>query len=609
MTLVRCLLPAVLFTASAAPVCAERSVVNISSPMAPPPWAVLERALLEENARLMELFAAKYVNPANGYLEVVERWGGADGPDDAMENFHNWPLVYVLGGPKRSLDLFDFVWEGHIRQYTAKGMFHREFITSFDWEHNGEGYAAFFLLPLADSRNPRTRDRLLRFAGFYTGRDPSTGNYDPRHRIIRSILNGSRGPRMEATPEYWGDREGHDYFRRSDDWTQVKGDVPMNLISTSLAVNAYMLTGDEHYRDWVLEYVGAWRERANTNRGWVPSIIGLDGKVGEGWNGNWHGGLMGWNWVFGGWSILSRGVRIGFKNAALLGGRDYIDVLRLQGQRLLESRTQDGQGRQFRNKFGDQGPYDPVSEGGASYFEALFADVYWFSLEKRDLETLYEASLPPPSARRSDPVWKHEYERGRFEGGNEISWIDYLAGNDPGYPVRALQDAFARIRLNAAGIRADKSTPDTRRADTPHTVRASQEAPLGVIGAVTGALVNLAMGGSQPLWAGGLLHCELRYFDPARRRPGLPEDVAALVTAITPEFIKVTLVNLNQTEPKEVILQTGAYGEHACDRVLAGEASVPVGARWFEARLAPGAGGELTVYRKRFANRPTLDWP
>jgi len=98
--------------------------VRIDSPMTPPSWALMERALLAENARLIEAFHKKYVNPSNGFLEVVEHWGGGDGPDDAMENFYNWPMVYILGGPRGTLERFLHVWEGHIRQYSALGMYH-----------------------------------------------------------------------------------------------------------------------------------------------------------------------------------------------------------------------------------------------------------------------------------------------------------------------------------------------------------------------------------------------------------------------------------------------------------------------------------------------------
>lgn len=585
---------------------AKQPAITISTKMEAPAWAQMERNLLEENARLMELFAGKYVNPDNGYMEIVEHWGGGDGPDDVMENFYNWPLVYIAGGPKSSLDLFNKIWEGHIRQYTDLNMYYREFITAFDWEHNGEGYQPFFMLPLADPDDPKTQERIIRFANFYTGRDSSVSNYDPEHKIIKSILNGSRGARLQADAEYWSGRKGESYFTTSGDWSNVKGDVPMNLGATSLAVNAFILTGDNHYRDWVLEYMGAWRDRANANNGWVPSIVGLNGKVGEGWNGKWYGGLMGWDWTFGGWGILGRNVRIGFTNAAFLGGSSFIDVLRNQGQRLIETRTDTEQGTRFMNKYGDKGPYDP--SGGAA-FEGLYSDIYFYTLNKQDLETLRNVSIPKASERRNKPVWVYEYEVGRFEGGNEVAWYDFLEGKDPDYPERVLNDAFTRIALNREAIEKDKSTPDTRQADTPHILRVSEDGPLGAIGAVTGALVNLTMGGINPLWCGALLYCELRYFDPVQKRPGLPADVAALVTSITADSVTVTLVNLNKDERRNVIVQTGAYGENTCISVSSGKKSVPVNAKSFEVGLKAGAGGELVIKRKRYSEQPTFGFP
>ena len=43
------------------------------------------------------------------------------------------------------------------------------------------------------------------------------------------------------------------------------------------------------------------------------------------------------------------------------------------------------------------------------------------------------------------------------------------------------------------------------------------------------ALTKLMLGGLPTGRVGGLLHCRLRYFDPARHRAGIPEDVAALL--------------------------------------------------------------------------------
>ncbi len=58
--------------------------VTISTPMAPPNWALLERELIRAQEELCVAYFDKYFDE-RGYLECVERWGGDDGPDDAIE--------------------------------------------------------------------------------------------------------------------------------------------------------------------------------------------------------------------------------------------------------------------------------------------------------------------------------------------------------------------------------------------------------------------------------------------------------------------------------------------------------------------------------------------
>ena len=62
------------------------------------------------------------------------------------------------------------------------------------------------------------------------------------------------------------------------------------------------------------------------------------------------------------------------------------------------------------------------------------------------------------------------------------------------------------------------------------------------------------------------LHARLRYFDPVRRRSGLPEDVAALVEKISANSVTVSLVNLNAVESRDVIVQAGAYARTSIHR-------------------------------------------
>ena len=82
----------------------------------------------------------------------------------------------------------------------------------------------------------------------------------------------------------------------------------------------------------------------------------------------------------------------------------------------------------------------------------------------------------------------------------------------------------------------------------------------------------------------------------------MPEDVAALVHAMTDDSVTVTLVNLNATEARVVAVQGGAYGEHQLISVGRVRDARPVNGRAFKVRLAAGAGTKLMIKMKRFAN-------
>ena len=66
--------------------------------MDPPEWALLERELLHAHTAACAKFFQRYFNQATGWLETTVRWGGDDGPDDAIENVNDWPHLYALGG-------------------------------------------------------------------------------------------------------------------------------------------------------------------------------------------------------------------------------------------------------------------------------------------------------------------------------------------------------------------------------------------------------------------------------------------------------------------------------------------------------------------------------
>src|SRR5262249_456804 len=102
-------------------------------------------------------------------------------------------------------------------------------------------------------------------------------------------------------------------------------------------------------------------------------------------------------------------------------------------------------------------------------------------------------------------------------------WLEYLEGRNPGFPEESLRRDLERVRSRVQEMRNDPTTPDTRLADDP----------LNLNPAMVGALMQLMWGGLPPDLRARTLFSNLRYFDPVRRRAGIPDDVAALVEQMT----------------------------------------------------------------------------
>src|SRR5436190_20449530 len=96
------------------------STFTIVAPMDPPEWALLERELLRAHTAACVKFFHRYFNQATGYLETTPRYGGDDGPDDAIENVNDWPHLYALGGDDVIREMYTKAYEGHARQYGAE---------------------------------------------------------------------------------------------------------------------------------------------------------------------------------------------------------------------------------------------------------------------------------------------------------------------------------------------------------------------------------------------------------------------------------------------------------------------------------------------------------
>jgi hypothetical protein len=118
----------------------------------------------------------------------------------------------------------------------------------------------------------------------------------------------------------------------------------------------------------------------------------------------------------------------------------------------------------------------------------------------------------------------------------------------------------------------------------------------------------------------------VRYFDVQQQRPGLPQDVAALVTKIGPTNATIHLVNLNPFEGREVVLQAGAFGEHsfrsasyasrtseypggvykyAAPPLETEQLEVEIEDKYFQVDLPPASEIVLELVMERYVNQPS----
>jgi len=583
----------------------------------PPAWALSQRHLIRTINEAVPIFQQRYTR-ADGSLVWRERWPGMDGSDDGYESFGNWGQFYALGGSRDVLDRARFLWEAITRQFTAYGQIWREFDAYYDWMHHGESSTSFYGFGLADPKDARQRARAVRFANMYTGHDPEAPNWDAERRMLRSPINGSRGPHFENTWDDWSTHRAvlANYPPPFDDlpgiegptadWNddavyatilhalnerQMRGDVPLNLTASSLATHAFCWTGDERYKRWVFDYLEAWAERIAANEGLCPDNVGPNGVVGELMDGKWWGGYYGWRWPHGFMTIIQP-LTIAAMNAVLLSGDlGYLDIPRGQLDRLLElGRIEDGQLLV---------PHRHTDNGWTAY-RPLAAEyplqIWCMSQAEQDARRL--DAFPE---RRT--LWRTlRAGRGKGDDIHSAPWYCYLQGELPEYPQQILDAQLREIDRRMELLRADDGDPE--QWDVHHWQDIN---PVH-----TEALVQLTTGGPQIVYHGGLLHVRLRYFDALTRQAGLPPGVAAKVSQLGPEHVHVELANTDLLNGRELVVQAGAFGEHrftTARELDSAAAPLMINQRHLGVKLPPGCSIELELGMQRYLHAPSYDQP
>lgn len=586
-----------------------------------PAWALQQRTLFEALGRAAVAFVRRYTRP-DGTLVWRVRWPGMDGSDDPYEGFHGLALLYALGGDERLLGLARTMWDAITWQWTEYGQVYREFDGYYDWMHHGEGYLYLYYLALADPTSLKDRQRALRFAHFYTGADPAAPNYDPTLRMMRSPITGSRGPRAHMTSEDWSthreildnypppfeDLPGVPGDGPSCPWSDdrvyaailermnsrmARGDVPLNLTATSMVTHAYLYTGDERYRRWVLDYLDAWIERTRRNGGIMPDNIGPGGVTGELMDGKWWGGYYGWRWPHGAFTILEPALIAGCNAALLDGDTGRLDLVRSQLDMLWALRRERDGVPLVPHKHRDAGwadyhPMDPTHP------------IYLWALSRSEADRARVTRL----GQHGD--WGAATTRlGKGSIGNAGPWFAYMQGNNREYPEQIMRATLTLVEERIARMHTDDGDPASW--DVHHW---QDMTPLILEG-----LVQMTLGAPMHIYHGGLLHVPVRYYDGAHRRAGLPPDVAALVESVDTGSVTLSLVNISPDEGRDVVVQAGAFGEHrfrdvvCLDGAAAQRAPLPIGRPWLQVRLGAGASARLRLTMDRYAQRPSYETP
>ena len=626
---------------------------------APPEWALLQRHLLELNEANAALVLEKHSAPG-GMLYY------ADDIDDYYEVVCNWGLLYAMGAGKEVFEDAMSIWHASNRTNTVphgnpvfKWMvpqIHNDYYCLApqedatwipgrrmvnEWHHQSEGNMAFYAFGLADPTIPELRWRAERFADMYIGEDPEASNWDPVHKIIRSPFPTSKGPVFEIAVEnvmayLHGSRAVHGapyLFKEmgtmatlypivktlEEGWWKtpqraaevvdifnkvvLDGDIANNLAACSLVTNAYLYSGQEQYKKWVLEYVEVWMDRIRQNGGIIPDNVGPTGKIGEMRQGQWWGGLFGWSYYMG-FNIIFHGLSAAAECAQLLTGDSaYLDLLRSQLQVIADNSIvgDDGQ-RLIRYRHDHRGWVNDSEYGhlGAK------------PMRGQDLGHLYHASLSASDRElitffRDGEVrrdWNEELGRGeKDDGDSEFARFQFYEGRNPDWPLKILRKDLEQAVQSHRELRCENRGPQQLVDEHVHPRHA----------VYTRALTQTMFGCPQTVYNGSLLRATLRYFNARAERPGLPPDTAAFVDEIRPDGAGLQLVNLSPDTTSDLILQAGAFGEHEFSRVTwrAGDAQQvkTVDGRYLTVRLQPATAIRLDLEMQRFTGRPSYAHP
>lgn len=626
--------------------------IKINHPVSAPAWAVLEREIIDKLNAAAPEFVARYTR-VDGSLIWRNTWGSMDGSDDPYEAFMYLALLYTMGGSEEVYDLARKMWDAITVQWSAYGQIYREFDGYYDWMHHGEGYLYHYFFGLTKPDSLIDRQRAKRFSDMYTGLDDEAQNWDSEKKMILSPLTGSRGPRHVVTHEdwqthrtvlddylapyedivktdfstmlcHWSDPEVYEDLIKKMNERMNRGDVPLNLNSTSLMTHAFMYSSEARLKEWVLTYLGAWKNRTEINNGIMPDNIGLSGKIGEYNDGKWWGGYYGWRWPHGFMTIMEPLTNAVMNAVLLTGDYSHLDLARSQFDLIWSLRKDEGgvvkvPHRHFDSGWGD---YRTPSPRHMIY-------LWTSSMADEDLTRILQLPrdndwnvIAIPGVSGKDSLTGRDT---KHYIANTLPWFQFIQGNFPDYPTQILKANIALIDTQLRKMRSKTGNPRSWDSYDPATADEVVGLDLRIDGYQIHAwqefspvyfegLAQMTMGAPMHISHGGLQHGKVRFFDGQLQRPGLPPEVGAIVDKLTATTIGMQVANISSTDMRSLVIQAGAFGEHRFTSVeiRTGSGTIEkheIGSKWFQIDLTAGAGATLTFTIERYVNTPSYETP
>lgn len=626
--------------------------ITISHKILTPEWATLEREIIDKLNAAAPEFVARYTR-SDGSLIWRDTWGSMDGSDDPYEAFMYLALLYSMGGSEEVYDLARKMWDAITIQWTSYGQIYREFDGYYDWMHHGEGYLYHYFFGLTKPDSLIDRQRAKRFSDMYTGLDAEAKNWDSEKKMILSPLTGSRGPRHIVTHEdwqthrtvlddylapyediaktefrtmrcHWSDPEVYEDLINKMNQRMNRGDVPLNLNATSLITHAFMYSSESRLKDWVLTYLGAWKERTTLNNGIMPDNIGLSGKIGEYNDGKWWGGYYGWRWPHGFMTIMEPLTNAAMNAVLLTGDYSHLDLARSQFDLIWSLRKEE----------------DGVVKTPHRHFDSGWGDyripsprhmIYLWTSSMADEDLARIAQLPRdndwnaiavPGVSGTDSLTGRDT---KHYIANTLPWFQFIQGEKPDYPVAILRANIELINTQLRKMRSKTGDPRSWNTYDPATADEVVGLDLRIDGYQIHAwqefspiyfegLAQMTMGAPMHISHGGLQHGKVRFFDGELQRPGLPRDVGAIVDTLTSTTIGMKIANTSTTQSRSLIVQAGTFGEHTFTSVeVTFDSGVSalhdIGSQWFQVDLGALAGATLTFNVERYVNTPSYETP